>query len=166
MTGEGNDLGGMEKRSPGASLDHQLKEVKESGDRSGTGSGPKIVGPATPAAPPAASHPPRVSFSLSVDPEAHKAPLTARIQSSYLHGIRQCGHATAKQGALPERMRLTFVVAESGRATQVSSKGTPASLGSCIEAKVRGWRFATARDADGEAEPVDVDLTLRFIPAE
>jgi hypothetical protein len=186
----GKSEGDMSSRRPGADLNQQIADVKDSGKtvkvgggtgggsrnsgdpRVGTGNGPKLNGPngtETAGGPKGEKEPTgRISVSSkpSTDDESSLTPdaVLKRIQS-YMPGITHCYKEYLKKEATARgKVQLTFTVNPSGRVVSPSASGFPgAEVNSCIQSLMGGWTFPIPK-ADGQPTSATFSIGLQLVP--
>jgi hypothetical protein len=85
-----------------------------------------------------------------------------RIRRSYFGRVQKCYEGVLKRdAALRGRVDVTLTIGARGQVVAASAHGFDASLGDCIEADARRWRF----DAP-EGDPSTFELPFSFTPSD
>jgi hypothetical protein len=178
----------IKQRMPGATLDKQIDDIRDrnrevrvgnnptSRDfpvRRGTGpDGPVIDGPELDQIKKRSEEPiARLTpLPLPPRPPGERPTLTAamvlaRIQGSYMPGLKRCyvKHGLAHDAALVAKVTVSFVVDETGQSTENTASGANAEVDTCIRGQMNGWRFPVPKDKDGDPTdaPFKVQLALQ-----
>lgn len=178
LTGDPS-AGGMAegKRRPGADLGKQIAEVKEGGNKVGTGggagSGGRATGdPGTSKATPGPNTPkvPVGRITVSDKQSFDESTLTvdvvlAKVQSAYFAGLKRCYKSRlAIDPTMRGKLKLEFTVNKVGLATGSKARGFEEPLDACITSVMANWRFPIPKDRAGEPTEASFSITLTLVP--
>jgi len=188
---KGQTEGDMSSRRPGATLNQQINDVKESGrevkvgggtgggsrnsgdPKLGTGSGPKTGGtggieagggPKTDAGPTG-----RITVGTkqggddsTLTPDA----VLNKIKNAYMASIKKCYTDHLKSDATARgKVTLDLTVNESGRTTDGQASGFPAdNVNSCITKYMGAWTFPAPKDKGGDPTEASFRISLQLVP--
>lgn len=142
LTAEGEDVGGEPARRPGADLEAQLADVRESGAAvaigGGGGGGAVRVGASEPVEPKV-----RVAFDLAEegDDPLYAQEVLGAARARYTPGIARCFRKASFRGA----STIAIVIAETGVARP--TVGDFGDATSCIAGQAKNWRFGRPESA-------------------
>lgn len=90
-----------------------------------------------------------------------------RIQSAYMAGLQRCyvKHGLAVDASMVAKVTISFVVDETGAATEHQARGANAEVDQCIREQMVGWRFPVPKDADGDPTDAPFKLQLALQPS-
>ena len=169
------------RRRPGADLNQQINDVKDSnqvvaigggtarpGTRTGESGGVSGPGGGTLTAIPASGPSGRISISskqafdeTTLSPDA----VLAKITQVYMAGIKRCYRDELKVDPTARgKVALKLTVNETGRAVGGTADTFDAALTTCIGGLMAAWRFPVPKDADGEATEAAFQITLQLVP--
>jgi hypothetical protein len=166
----GNVLDGT--RRPGADLDQQIADVKDSANTvavggAARGSGGARIGQAGTAD---ATPTPRGHITVVEKKAFDETSLTpdvvvAKIQSVYMAGLRRCyGEVLARNATVHGTITLRLTVNEVGRTVRLDVETFDDDLESCVKNAIYAWRFPIPKDQDGEATEANLELKLGLAP--
>ncbi|HEY4240995.1 MAG TPA: AgmX/PglI C-terminal domain-containing protein [Kofleriaceae bacterium] len=193
LTGEGKDgtsEGDMSRRQPGAELNAQINNVRDSGvqpkvgggsgrgsrgngdPRVGTSHGTGIAGPGgvESAGGGKGDEKPQGRIAISDKQSFDESTLTpdlvlAKIQQAYMSGLKRCyKQYLNKDASARGKVTLSLTVNESGRTTKGNAKGFAGEVDECITALMGNWRFPIPKDKDGSATDASFAITLQLVP--
>ncbi|MEO8700408.1 MAG: hypothetical protein ABI867_10205 [Kofleriaceae bacterium] len=181
-----NGQGEIRNRSPGADLDKQIADIRDRNrdvrvgnnpttrdypTRPGTGPDGPRIDPGQIAGTPKREEPPTVRIIPGPRPpqpgEGVSVPtaeqVVAKIQGSYLGGLQRCysKFGLAIDAKMSAKVTLTFTVDERGLTSDTVAAGTAGEVDSCIQGLMPAWRFAPARDKDGD--PTDAPFRVVLV---
>jgi hypothetical protein len=171
----GSDLRGSNDHRPGADLNSQLSDVGARGANvrvgGGTRGGNGGPGPGTGRGPtidpePMPSRRITIATQRALDTTSLEiGAVVAKIQAAYFAALHRCyKEALKRDPASAGVATFALTVGTSGRVTDATIDGLGAPLTSCLQARVREWRFAPPTTADGAATTARFTLALRFAP--
>lgn len=178
----------LPNRVPNTDLDKQIKNVtdtgrtpadpsrttRDNGMRIGDGpQGPVIEQPGGPTQIAKAEKPPITRISPIPQPKPPgKDPLSinlvlGRIQNAYMAGLSRCyvKHGLSSDASMVAKVTISFVVDETGVATQNQARGANADVDQCIRDQMSGWRFSVPKDDDGDPTEAPFKLQLALQPS-
>ena len=178
----------LPNRLPNSDLDKQIKHVldggrtpadpsrttRDNGMRIGDGpQGPVIEQPSGPTQIAKAEKPPVTRITPVPQPKPPgKDPLSinlvlGRIQNAYMAGLSRCyvKHGLSVDSSLVAKVTISFVVDETGAATQPQARGANAEVDQCIRDQMTGWRFSVPKDEDGDPTEAPFKLQLALQPS-
>lgn len=189
LTASGDsDIATMERRQPGSDLAAQLDAVRDEGakvavgggTRSGVGEGrlgdgdPRVgggtlrPGGGDGATAPDAGPVPGITITSKAqvtDTSLGTDEVLRKLTAAYMGGLKRCyREALALDPQLRGAVTLAFTVDETGRVTDAKVGAMTPALTACIEGLVAGWRFAVAKDGDGEPTRAEFTFGLGLAP--
>jgi hypothetical protein len=195
MSGDGPDgktEGDISNRRPGADLNQQIANVKESGKtvavgggsgrgsrgdgdpKLGTGGGPKIDAPGgttSAGGGKTTEKAPEGRITVGTKQTFDDSTLTAdavlqKIKSAYMSSLQRCYKTyLAKDASARGKVTLDLTVNESGKTTEGTASGFPAAeVNACITGLMGSWRFPAPKDKDGEATSASFRIQLQLVP--
>ena len=184
--GKGKLTGDLASRRPGADLDKQLAEVRDSNanvaigkptgrdpdagkPRPGTSTGPLVDNPGDVASVDGNKIEQEPKTRIDILPKPPKEPgndisqIVSKIRTSYVGGLQRCyKKALGPQPSLAGKVALTFTVTERGGVSDGSAKGVDDGFEDCVEGLMTRWSFIPVTDEDGDATDVDLGITLQL----
>lgn len=178
----------LPNRLPDADLDKQIKHLndggrtptdptrttRDTGMRIGDGPpGPVIEQPGGPTQIAKTEKPPVTRITPIPQPKPPgKDPLSinlvlGRIQNAYMAGLSRCyvKHGLSADASMVAKVTISFVVDETGAATENQARGANAEVDSCIRDQMGGWRFNVPKDDDGDPTSAPFKLQLALQPS-
>ncbi|MCX5742300.1 MAG: AgmX/PglI C-terminal domain-containing protein [Proteobacteria bacterium] len=188
---KGQTEGDMSGRRPGATLNQQIADVKESGrevkvgggtgggtrtggdPKIGTGNGPKTggTGGIEVAGGPKTDQGPSGRIQIGTKSGGDDSTLTPdvilkKIQSVYMTALQKCYKDYLKTDATARgKVQLELTVNESGRTVNGSASGFPgAQVNTCITGRMGGWTFPIPKDKGGDPTEATFRISLQLSP--
>jgi hypothetical protein len=90
----------------------------------------------------------------------------ARIQGQYMAGLQRCyaKHGLAIDSTMVAKVKVSFVVDETGSSTENQAHGANAEVDGCIQNQMTGWKFPVPKDKDGDPTEAPFKLQLALQP--
>jgi outer membrane biosynthesis protein TonB len=189
LTGTDGEVGksGMQPRQPGADLDKQIDDARDSQATIGDGTHTSRTDDRAHAldrdtqitsTDPTLTHVPGtrrdeptgrvVPGPVIYDTWTTLTPATVldRITHVYMAGLQRCYRlGLAADSTLSGRVAISFTVDERGHVSDADASGVSSEVDSCIAKQMQSWRFPAPREKDGSATDATFSVSLALQPS-